>query len=140
MEKFFKTLSRNDTGETRSHQSGISIPKLVAKTSVFPQLGKDELNPRTEVCFFDEENTCWKFQYIYYNDIFHGKPKGKGHDEFRMTCVIDFIRQYKIKAGDSIWFGVDEHGVKRIGFVKQENEDITKDKTIVIGSWHLMRC
>ena len=71
MEKYFKTLSRNDTGETHSHQSGISIPKLVARTPVFPQLGKEELNPRTEVCFFDEENTCWKFQYIYYNDVFH---------------------------------------------------------------------
>ena len=98
MEKYFKTLSRNDTGETHSHQSGISIPKLVARTDVFPKLSKEVLNPRTEVCFFDENDICWRFQYIYYNDLFHGKPKEKGHDEFRMTCVKEYISEYNIKA------------------------------------------
>ena len=93
-EKLFKVLSRNDTGETNSHQSGISIPKKVASSEIFPHLGIETLNPRVEVTFFDENNLAWRFQYIYYNDIHHGKPRHQGHDEFRMTCVKDFIREY----------------------------------------------
>ena len=38
-EQLFKVLSRNDTGETGGHQSGISIPKDVAKSSIFPNMG-----------------------------------------------------------------------------------------------------
>ena len=37
-EQLFKVLSRNDTGETGGHQSGISIPKNVASSSIFPKI------------------------------------------------------------------------------------------------------
>lgn len=123
IEKLFKVLSRNDTGETGGHQSGISIPKNVASSQIFPKLGIETLNPRVTVTFFDDNNKAWSFQYIYYNDIHFGKPRSKGHDEYRMTCVKDFIREYDIKSGDQIWFGLDSKGVTRIGFVKADKED-----------------
>lgn len=119
-EKLFKVLSKNDTGETNSHQSGISIPKAVAKSSIFPQLGTDVLNPRTSIVFYDLEGEMFEFQYIYYNDIFFGKPKDKGHNEFRLTCVKDFIRKYNLIHGDQIWFGISRSGVRYIGFIKQD--------------------
>ena len=131
-EKLFKVLSRNDTGETNSHQSGISIPKIVASSEIFPHLGIETLNPRVEVTFFDENNLAWRFQYIYYNDIHHGKPRHQGHDEFRMTCVKDFIREYNIKSGDQIWFGIDTNGVLRIGYIKAESEIPFKEGKVVI--------
>ena len=131
-EKLFKVLSRNDTGETNSHQSGISIPKKVATSEIFPHLGVETLNPRVEVTFFDENNVAWRFQYIYYNDIHHGKPRHQGHDEFRLTCVKDYIREYDIKSGDQIWFGIDVRGVLRIGYVKAETEIPISEGTVVI--------
>lgn len=131
-EKLFKVLSRNDTGETNSHQSGISIPKKVASSEIFPHLGIETLNPRVEVTFFDENNLAWRFQYIYYNDIHHGKPRHQGHDEFRMTCVKDFIREYNIKSGDQIWFGIDTNGVLRIGYIKAESEIPINEGKVVI--------
>lgn len=122
--KIYKTLTRNDTGETNSHQSGITIPKEIAKTRVFPELGIDKLNPRVEIVFFDEENVAWKFQYVYYNDIYFGKEKKRAHDEHRLTCVTKYIKQNSIKSGDSIWFSIDENNVRKIGFEKAKKEEI----------------
>ncbi len=118
--KTWKTLSRNDTGETHSHQSGISIPKEVARTDIFPQLGTETMNPRIEVVFYDEEDNAYTFQYIYYNDVFFREDKKRGHNEFRITCVKDYINKYSIKAGDRIWFALDINNVRRIGFEKAE--------------------
>lgn len=139
--KLKKTLSRNDTGETKSHQSGISIPKKVARSGIFPVLGKEKLNPRVDVSFYDDDNQLWTFQYIYYNDLYWGKPASKGHDEYRMTCVKDFIRQNNIKAGDSIWFMIDDKGVRHIGFEKQENKKNEQGVTVLklSTSWTIIK-
>ena len=130
--KFFKTLTKNDTGETHSHQSGITIPKLVADSGIFPDLGVAILNPRVEICFYDNDGNMWKFQYIYYNDVYHGKPKKLAHDEHRLTCTKDYIRSNSIKSGDSIWFSIDEDGVRRIGFTKVEDDNNKQPEEITV--------
>lgn len=138
--KLYKILTRNDTGETHSHQSGITIPKLVADSGIFPDLGIDELNPREEVIFFDEENRAWSFQYIYYNDVFFGKSREKSHNEHRLTCVREYIVENKIKSGDLIWFGMDEKGVRHIGY--QKVEEPPKEKRTLIkltGNWRTVK-
>ena len=106
--KLYKTLSRNDTGETKSHQSGISIPASVAHSGIFPELGTEKLNPRITITFTDENGRDWTFQYIYYNDAFFGKPARQSHNEHRLTCVKDYIAENAIHSGDKIWFGIDE--------------------------------
>lgn len=127
----FKTLSRNDTGETHSHQSGISIPKDAARTEVFPFLGIETLNPRVTIDFYDEDGEEWCFEYIYYNDKFHGKDSKRAHNEFRLTRVIDFLRKLGAHSGDKIWFGLDEFGMRRIGLVKKYSvEQISETNNI----------
>lgn len=128
-EKVCKTLSRNDTGETNSHQSGMSIPKSVMKTGVFPILGTTKLNPRTTIVFYEDDGTRWEFQFIYYNDFFFGKPRHKAHDEYRLTCIVDLIRKHGIKAGDEIWFSIDEDGKRTVGFFKQYHEHAANNHT-----------
>ena len=130
--KIWKTLSKNDTGETHSHQSGISIIKKIARSGIFPQLTIDTLNPRTIVNFKDEQGKVWSFPYIYYNDLFFGKPQNKGHDEFRLTCVKDFIKANDIKAGDEIWFALDENNNRIIGFDKASKNKENNTNVIVI--------
>ena len=120
--KVWKTLSKNDTGETNSHQSGISIIKDIARAGIFPDLTTETLNPRTEVTFKEENGKIWTFQYIYYNDRYFGKPSNQAHDEFRMTCVKDYIREKGIVAGDEIWFGINENNERIIGYDKQQNQ------------------
>jgi hypothetical protein len=143
MEKAFKILSRNDTGETKSHQSGISIPKNIVELGIFPDLGTEELNPRTTLDFLEEDGTFWTFQFIYYNDYYFGKPKNKCHNEYRLTRVIDLIRKHKIKSGDEIYFCIDISGIREVGFVKRElpenietnlNTEDPKKKNVIILS------
>jgi hypothetical protein len=141
--KLYKVLSRNDTGETNSHQSGISIPKSVAKSGIFPSLGKETLNPRTDIFFIDELGKEWAFQYIYYNDAFFGKPAKQAHNEYRLTCVKDYIKENNIHSGDSIWFGIDDAGERYIGFVRKENENIVNENGVTIiklgSNWHYVK-
>lgn len=149
--KVWKTLSKNDTGETNSHQSGIAIPKDIVEKGVFPKLGIETVNPRVEVVFYDEENNVYKFQYIYYNDIFFRPDKKRGHNEFRITCVKDYIKKYSVKSGDRIWFGLDSNNVRRIGFERaianeeqihesQENSKENEDVVLVLkGKWKYIK-
>jgi hypothetical protein len=141
--KLYKTLSRNDTGETHSHQSGISIPASVAKSGIFPLLGIEKLNPRVPIDFTDEDGKEWTFQYIYYNDQFFGKPARQSHNEHRLTCVKDYISENGIHSGDRIWFGIDENNNRYIGFEREANPNITEvDGTTVIklsANWHYVK-
>ena len=139
--RIYKTLTRNDTGETHSHQSGITIPSKVASSGIFPELGILKLNPRKEITFYDEEKKPWTFQYIYYNDIYFGKEKQKAHNEHRLTCVTAYIKENNIMSGDSIWFEIDDNGVRRIGFEKQAEEiEKPQDFIIKLGSgWRSVR-
>ena len=140
MEKLYKVLTRNDTGETHSHQSGITIPAVVARSGIFPEMSKEVLNPREEITFFDEDKVVWSFQYIYYNDVYFGKPKNKSHNEHRLTCVRQYIKENQIKSGDSIWFGIDENGVRHICFKKAEQE-IKERKNVIklTKNWHYVK-
>lgn len=149
--KTWKTLSKNDTGETHSHQSGISIPKEVARTDIFPHLGVETMNPRVEVSFYDEDNNAYTFQYIYYNDVFFRPDRKRGHNEFRITCVKDFIQKYSVKSGDRMWFALDSNNVRRIGFeradvvIEEENrtqEENKEEKEFVLvlkGGWKYIK-
>ena len=134
MEKVFKILSRNDTGETNSHQSGISIPKYIIDIGLFPNLGIKELNPRISLDFIEEDGTNWTFQFIYYNDYYFGKPKNRSHNEYRLTRVIDLMRKHKIRAGDEIYFYIDADGTRNIGFVKNKISDNISTNTTLKGN------
>lgn len=137
--KIYKVLAKNDTGETKSHQSGISIPKNIIKAGILPSLGTDQMNPRTVLTFEDEKGKKWDFQFIYYNDVFFGKEPGKSHNEYRLTRVINFLREYNIKSGDTIWFSITDDNVRHIGVeYKQTDENCNKKvKKIILGNgWH----
>ena len=134
-EQLFKVLSRNDAGETGGHQSGISIPKSVASSSVFPIMSTEILNPRREIIFTDEGGKDWILQYIYYNDRFHGKPNGKNHNEYRLTYTNAYIKEHHIKSGDQVWFAIDDFGKRYIGFIREGDtptDNYEEDDDIVI--------
>lgn len=95
-----KILSRNDTGETGGHQAGILIPKDHEILSFFPKLDESRKNPRHLISFYDELNYQWSFSFIYYNNINFGGTR----NEYRLTCMTPFLRQYNLRAGDTIIF------------------------------------
>lgn len=119
-----KTLSLNDTGETGGHQAGILIPKQKEILSFFPELRKDEKNPRKSILFTDLLSLKWSFSFIYYNNKFFGGTR----NEFRLTGMTKFIKENNLKAGDEITLNRSEEGDYFVQFTKRtptndENDD-----------------
>lgn len=95
-----KVLSANDTGQTGAHQAGLLIPKDVLTLSFFPALDGTIRNPRCVIDVRDAAGEEWTFNFIYYNN----KRFGGTRNEYRLTCMTEFIRRYSLKEGDSVLF------------------------------------
>lgn len=95
-----KILSKNDTGENKSHQAGILIPKNPPEIlKFFPELDKSKKNPRIVLFFIDDYGREWKFNYIYYNNkLFKGT-----RNEYRLTGMTNYIQTYGLKEGNEIF-------------------------------------
>lgn len=81
---FIKRLSANDTGATKSHQSGVYIPEKVIQ-SIFPRLNSTEtLNPDHRFLSKIESHECneQELRAIYYNNRFFTGTR----NEKRITC------------------------------------------------------
>lgn len=102
-----KILSRNDTGETGGHQSGIHIPKKKEILSFFPTLGCSEKNPRFLLNFHDQFGKQWPFCFIYYNNKFFGGTR----NEFRLTGMTRYMDAYNLKSGDTLTLSRDSDGI-----------------------------
>lgn len=112
-----KILSPNDTGETGAHQAGILIPKNPPEIlRFFPQLDSKIENPRIRLVFTDLYGKRWIFNFIYYNN----KYRGGTRNEYRLTSMTPFIKQYDLHAGDEITFSKNKGKNFQIGFIKKE--------------------
>lgn len=110
-----KILSRNDTGENGTHQAGILIPKNPPEIlAFFPKLDNLEKNPRIALSFIDTSDRKWEFNYIYYNNKFFGGSR----NEYRLTGMTEYIRDYNLKAGDKIILRKEDEFVYYINCVK----------------------
>ena len=95
-----KVLSANDTGETGGHQAGLLIPKDISTLEFFPHLDPTTKNPRCVIDLRDAAGDEWTFNFIYYNNKFFGGTR----NEYRLTCMTEFIRRYSLKEGDVVIF------------------------------------
>ncbi len=95
-----KTLSANDTSETNAHQAGILVPKDPSILSFFPQLSKEDKNPRSHIIFEDQDGSKWEFAFIYYNNKFFGGTR----NEYRLTRMTKYIRTSQLSSGDDVIF------------------------------------
>lgn len=95
-----KVLSANDTGETGGHQAGLLIPKDILTLEFFPRLDPSTKNPRCVIDLRDTAGDEWTFNFIYYNNKFFGGTR----NEYRLTCMTEFIRRYSLKEGDVVIF------------------------------------
>lgn len=93
-----KILSANDTGETGGHQAGICVPKSPHILSFFPVLNGKLKNPREVLDITDDSGRVWAFAFIYYNNRFFGGTR----NEYRLTGMTAFFRDFNLKAGDKI--------------------------------------
>lgn len=104
VKEIHKKLSPNDLGITGSHQAGIFVPKQVEILSFFPFLDCEMLNPRMRIPFYDDAELKWNLNFIYYNNRFFGGTR----NEYRLTGLTAFFRQYRLLVGDEIFLTLDK--------------------------------
>lgn len=99
---YAKILTANDTGETRSHQVGICVPKGDDKLlSFFPPLDITIHNPDAWISCIDDSRKIWKMRYVYYN----GKLLGKStRNEYRIAHITNFLKTWRAQSGDQLLF------------------------------------
>ena len=124
---FQKVLSKNDTGESGSHQAGILVPKGNDELlSFFPVLDSSQKNPDKLLTCVDEDGQWWKFRYVYYNNKLH--EENGTRNEFRITRMTSYLRNASARAGDRLTFelvgdaeyrvSLEQHELQKLGVTK----------------------
>ena len=136
MIKISKVLSANDLGLTGSHQSGMLVPKRPEILGFFPYLDAEEKNPRCRVMFRDGKGDEWKFNYIYYNNALFGGTR----NEYRLTGMTRFFREFSPKPGDSLILSKSEESYQ-IDISKTSNKEEESFKLVIrqTSSWKVVR-
>ena len=114
-----KLLSANDTGETGTHQSGFLIPKDILTLNFFPRLSASTKNPRCIIDARDEAQEEWTFNFIYYNNKFFGGTR----NEYRLTCMTEYVRRYSLKEGDTVILGKTDVRFYEVAY-RRKNEPV----------------
>ena len=129
-----KELSGTDTGQSRTHQAGMLIPKSGELIEFFPKLDPTIKNPRAVIDLVDETGKDWTFNFIYYNNKFFGGTR----NEYRLTGMTDFIRSFNLKAGDFIVLERVSDRYSRIRYRRQHAPDKGGPLKIGRGGWRVI--
>lgn len=129
-----KELSANDSGETGTHQAGILVPKDPALLSFFPPLDKSVKNPRHSLVFRDDAGGRWTFEFIYYNNRFFGGTR----NEYRLTCMTNYLRSNNLKAGDEVLLSRDEEGRFSVSFERKKQAVLENGKLRLGSTWRIV--
>lgn len=123
MKAFEKVLSKNDTGQSGSHQAGILVPRGNRELlSFFPPLDGSTKNPDHKINCQDEEGRWWRFRYVYYNNKLTD-PRGT-RNEYRITRMTNYLRSVAATEGQSIVFRKNEDGTYRISLEMEPLGDL----------------
>ena len=129
-----KELSANDSGETGTHQAGILVPKDPALLSFFPPLDKSVKNPRHSLVFRDDAGGRWTFEFIYNNNRFFGGTR----NEYRLTCMTNYLRSNNLKAGDEVLLSRDEEGRFSVSFERKKQAVLENGKLRLGSTWRIV--
>jgi hypothetical protein len=113
-----KILSANDTGDTGTHQAGILIPKSeTGLLGMLPHLDANVYNPSAYLTVQGSDGDRFQLRFIYYNNKLHGRGT---RNEYRLTCLTDFLRRNRSRPGDAFRITRDENGCYSMEIVKDQ--------------------
>lgn len=137
MKSIVKKLSANDVGETGAHQAGILVPKQQDILTFFPQLDPTVKNPRTPLLVRDKlDGSRWEFNYIYYNN----RSFGGTRNEYRLTCMTEYLRSAGAKANDELEFSKDANGSIHVGLLRNQPPQAPNATGVLVlsGGWKII--
>lgn len=83
---------------------------LKKQVDFFPELQLGIKDPRVTLDFEDECGDIWRFDFIYYNNIYF--TVNRKRNEYRLTPMNKYFECFGIKAGDTIILCRDESKLK----------------------------
>jgi hypothetical protein len=127
MAAFEKVLSKNDTGQSGSHQAGILVPKGSDDLlSFFPTLDGAKKNPDAMIDCLDEDGRWWRFRFIYYNNKLH--DAGGTRNEYRITRMTQYLRSIGAFEGQSLVFEASDDRTYKIRLLAKSPETLEVTK------------
>ena len=133
--KISKILSRNDVGSTGGHQSGVVVPKEIARGGFFPKLNEELINPRSEVRLISKhDGSLVRASFIFYNGKLHGTST---RNEFRLTGISSFLRFMGGQDGDTLILEKRPDGSILIELEEAEAPATGSNVLIKIGQWNM---
>jgi len=95
-------------------------------------------NPRMTLVVRElKDGTRWEFNYIYYNNGFFGGTR----NEYRLTCMTQYLRAIDSRVGDDLVFSKDENGSIYVDCVRAEgNKATVNDQGVLVlgGGWKII--
>lgn len=123
-----KILSANDTGGNGTHQAGILIPKSeTGLLELFPHLDPATYNPSAYITVKGPDEARHELRFIYYNNKLHGRGT---RNEYRLTCLTDFLRRQRSKPGDAFRITRDENGCLSMEIIRNQSAVATESTTL----------
>ena len=118
--------------------AGILIPKEKQVLEFFPSLDKSVKNPRAALVMHERAAaTRWVFNFIYYNNRFFGGTR----NEYRLTCMTQYLRDTNAKAGDEVLFSLNDDHSYELAIVRaKELSTVNRDDDVLIlsGGWKIV--
>jgi hypothetical protein len=131
-----KRLTRNDLGETGSHQSAIHVPKRAEIIAFFPELDESEENPSCMIDIWSAEVAReYQLRFIHYNN----RVVGSGtRDEYRLTGTRLLLRELNARSGDDLVLESGD-GPSMLVSIVRGGETIGRQAGVreLIGGWRI---
>ncbi len=133
-----KKLTQNDTdtGDKKTNQAGVLIPKQAGFLGFFPPLDPKTFNPRVVMDFVDDAGKEWSFNFIYYNNKLFQKGT---RNEYRLTGMTAFCREHSLKAGDTLIIRKGNRQAHEISYRRLNSDQLDSGRIkLGAGSWKLI--
>ncbi|MBM6400280.1 EcoRII N-terminal effector-binding domain-containing protein [Phycicoccus sonneratiae] len=131
----FKTLSATDTGHSRTHQSGILIPKDARILRLFPRLNPTAVNPDANMHIRVPRLGVFRpARFVFYNT----KDLGIGtRSEYRLTQIARLLRELGAVPGDQLKLSRDNAGDLSLDVGAEDASIVVPDvdKLVLRGGW-----
>jgi len=125
-ERYAKSLTANDTGDSKSHQAGIHVPKgQTGLIGLLPPLDGSSKNPSSRFELVDDYGTGWEIRYIWYNNRHHDADGTR--DEYRITCIRDYLKSQQARPGDELVLWRTADGIYRVSLQRAKSESPEDD-------------
>lgn len=131
-----KRLTKNDLGDTGSHQAAIHVPKRPEILRIFPTLDESSDNPSCLITFWSHAlEREYRLRFIHYNNRIVGTGT---RDEYRLTSTRELLKDLEARTGDDLVFDFFDDSPPLVSIVNgPRNTETVAGRREISGGWRI---